>query len=253
MMRLWQTAQATVQGSHALVVSHRASVPAVTCESERAAVRGGCTASSFSASADRALRLCGDTIPVGNGYQPASASRRAVLALSAAALALGPPARAARLPAADTAGCRAPGTCVQPFTLPFRFTPAAAGAQATSVEVHCALLESGGQGPLPTRPLVLFTAGFLTPPGQYVAALDALLSLGASVLVYDQAAVETLTAPLGDEDAVALMRAVWAEAAARQARAAEACAAAGPGSPRCRPPGPCFLMGHSRGGKVSRT
>ncbi|PNH12680.1 Chlorophyllase-2, chloroplastic [Tetrabaena socialis] len=131
------------------------------------------------------------------------------------------------------------GDAASLWTLAFQYTPVVSGDAAAqewrvTVPVSARLdtsLPTSGHGP----PVVIFTAGFLTPSSAYGVYLDALLAAGFLVVSYDTS-FETLGALVDDNDSCHLLQDVRRSLQERLGRAAA---------------GPCFLAGHSRGAKVA--
>ncbi|KAG2497991.1 hypothetical protein HYH03_004250 [Edaphochlamys debaryana] len=114
------------------------------------------------------------------------------------------------------------------------------GLEQRSVVVPVEVRSRGRPSPSPfpgPRPVLVFSAGFLTQPSAYGRLIDGLVDAGCAVVTYGTT-FESLSAPLDDLDHARLLLSVWREAEAAQAESNLA-------------PGSLFLVGHSRGAKLS--
>ncbi|GFR41328.1 hypothetical protein Agub_g2012, partial [Astrephomene gubernaculifera] len=86
------------------------------------------------------------------------------------------------------------------------------------------------------QPVVIFSPGFLWPAASYTAIVEGLLAEGFIVVTYDKP-FERLSALVDDVDSARLLRRVQQAVLTRLGGGAAA--------------RPCFLVGHSRGAKIS--
>ncbi|KAG2440540.1 hypothetical protein HYH02_010418 [Chlamydomonas schloesseri] len=98
-------------------------------------------------------------------------------------------------------------------------------------------------------PVLIFSSGFLTPAAAYGTLLQQLTSAGCVVVSYDKS-FETLSYLMDDNDSVRLLEEVWRRAAALLTAHQLRHQQQQPCQQR-RVLGPTFLVGHSRGAKVS--